>query len=67
MKEAKPTPTHKVSFYGIHCYFDCHTNTMWGVNWLCDQLIVPVSALHNLVSWTLGGGHPFSVKILEEL
>lgn len=67
MEETKPTATHKVSFYGIRCWFDCHTGTLWGVNWLCDQLLIPASALHNVISWFACVDRPFVFTVIEEL
>lgn len=61
-------PTHKVSFYGVRCYFNSETGDLWGVNRLCDCLILTVTWLHNFTAWCFPGaaedGFPF--KILEE-
>ena len=61
-------PTHKVSFYGVHCYWNCHTDDLWGVNWLCECGIVAVTCLHSFFAMVCPGagedGFPFVV--LEE-
>lgn len=67
MNDPRPKPTHKVTFYGIPCWFDCHSSALWGTNWFFDQLIFPIGALHNVVNWLIGGGLPFPLKVLEEL
>ena len=54
-------PTHKVSFYGVRCYFDSRTNQLCGVNWMCSLLIPVVVAIHNLL---VSGSFPF--RALEE-
>ena len=50
MKKTKMPPpwaTHKVSLWGVRCYWNCETDDLWGVNWLCDHLIIPVSRIHS--------------------
>lgn len=61
-------PTHKVSFYGVCCYFNNETGDLWGVNRLCDYLILAVTWMHNFTAWCFpgAGGYGFPFKIIEE-
>ena len=65
-------PTHKISFYGLRCYYDDREEMMWGTNCVFDLLIEPVCHVHNFLSivtefmcphWESSG---FPIKILEE-
>ena len=42
-------PTHKVSLYGVRCYFNEDTAEICGTNWFFNLLIVPVCTLHNVI------------------
>ena len=61
-------PTHKVSFYGVRCYWDCHTGDLWGCNWFWELLVPVVAELHNLGAtiYPPAGEHGFPLYILEE-
>jgi len=66
-------PTHKVSLYGVRCYFDVETNEICGTNWLFDLLIVPVCHVHNAMDWLCEATLPgyigrqgFPLTFLEE-
>ena len=61
-----PKPTHKVSFYGLRCYFNENTDELWGVNWLYDKLIPLACGLHDLVCLSGGFERPFPYVILED-
>lgn len=67
-EHTKPSPTHKVSFYGVHCYMHDPTGEMWGVNWVCDKLILPMTALHNTIAFMVPGFGKggFPLLVLEE-
>ena len=60
--------THKVSFYGVRCYYNIDTGEFWGVNTICDHLALAAAYLHNFFCWACPGagedGFPF--VILEE-
>ena len=61
-------PTHKISFYGVRCWYNDNTGDLCGVNWLCDYLVMAVSWLHNFVALCFPGvgerGFPF--RVIEE-
>ena len=65
-------PTHKVSFWGVRCYWHDPTSMMWGVNWFWDWMVEPVVCIHNLLSELTGFLFPgwespgFPLVILEE-
>ena len=61
-------PTHKVSFYGIRCFFNCETGDLWGVNRLCDYFIPVVAGIHNCLAGLLPGAGRggFPLKVIEE-
>jgi hypothetical protein len=37
--------THKVSFYGVRCYFDERTGALWGYGTFWEHLIAPVARI----------------------
>ena len=43
-------PTHKVSFWGVRCYWNRHTGDLWGCNLFWDVLIEPAICFHNLMT-----------------
>ena len=43
-------PTHIVSFYGVRCFWHSPTNTLWGTNWLSEQLIGVAAWFHNFMT-----------------
>lgn len=62
--------THKVSLYGIRCWFNDETFEIMGVNRICDWLVFLVVALHQFFCWLTPGGpgdEGFPMKILEVL
>jgi len=40
-------PTHKVSFYLVHCYLNNNTGELWGINCFHELLIPLATNLHN--------------------
>ncbi|MBF0646890.1 hypothetical protein HTZ97_16315 [Desulfuromonas acetoxidans] len=60
--------THKVSFYGVRCYWNETTEELWGVNWTCDQILHLLIVLHcSLCALLLKDNEAsFPMKILEE-
>ena len=62
------TFTHKVSFYGVHCYLDIENGYISGTNWLTDKLIPVMCHLHNFVAMCFPGfgEDGFPMKIVEE-
>lgn len=71
MIKEMPMPTHKVSFYGIRCWFNMDTGDLWGLNWFWELLIEPACFIHNIICDTLHFIFPswrrpgFPLKILE--
>ena len=63
-----PIPTHKVSFYGVRCYWNDHTGDLWGTNPIFECLIPVVTFLHNFfVAMVPGAGeNGFPLVILNE-
>ena len=66
-------PTHKVSFYGVRCYFDIETNEICGTNWFFDLLVIPVCYVHNTMDWLCEaiipgyvGDGGFPLRFIEE-
>lgn len=47
--------THKVSFYGVRCYYNAKTDELWGVNSICDYGIFLAVMLHKFVCFSLPG------------
>ena len=60
--------THKVSFFGVPCYFNSHTGDLWGVNRICDYGIVLAAWLHNVVCFCIpgAGANGFPLKVIKE-
>lgn len=60
--------THKVSFFGVPCYFNAQTSELWGVNLICDYGIVAMARLYNFFCFCLPGADAkgFPLKVIEE-
>lgn len=43
-------PTHRVSFWGVPCYWNAYNNQLIGVNWLCDKMVSAAVWFHNAMS-----------------
>lgn len=57
--------THKVSFYGVRCYMDDNSFTLWGTNAFME-LLIPVAAFwHDYFIAPFIEGEGFPVKVLE--
>lgn len=68
MRDDDIKPTHKVSLYGVRCYFDATTSTMWGTNLLWDHLIPVVIFLHPILHRFFPNAESgaFPMRVLEE-
>lgn len=69
MKDDDIKPTHKVSLYGIRCYFDEYSSTIWGTNWFWDLLLPIVVRIHIIFVYFIpaeDGDEGFPLRILEE-
>lgn len=47
MTEKTPKPTHKISFYGVRCYYSDITGELWGCNRVWDWLVPVATGFHN--------------------
>ena len=65
MDEMKPT--HLVSFYGIKCYMDDNTGTMWGANRIYDAMIPVAAMIHNAFCMLApgAGDRGFPLRVLK--
>lgn len=67
-----PSPTHLVSFYGLRCYLDDQTGSLWAVRVWLDWLIPWICAAHNVaetISATIIPGwesQGFPYRVLKE-
>jgi hypothetical protein len=60
--------THKASFYGIPCWWDDKTSTLWGrgrLERLWDALIPVASWIHDTVNLTMGLDSEFPIKVWD--
>lgn len=59
--------THKVSFWGVPCYFNCNDNALIGVNFLCEMLLTVAVFVHKTLLVLNPNVEPsFPLVILED-
>ena len=63
---------YEVSFWGVRCWYNEHDNSLLGINWLYDLLIIPAACFQNFMAMITGFLFPtwdnpgFRLKVIKK-